>query len=122
MATIQDRIRSIVASKLGITEDEITPDKNLTNDLGADSLDVVELSMELEREFNLKFEDTDTEKIQTVEDLYKLIEEYTSKLIFLFLKPEIFKTVHHEIIGKQGGLDYRRRSRHRQGHRPSFRQ
>jgi acyl carrier protein len=79
MATIQDRIRSIVASKLGITEDEITPDKNLTNDLGADSLDVVELSMELEREFNLKFEDTDTEKIQTVEDLYKLIEEYTSK-------------------------------------------
>ena len=79
MATIQDRIRSIVASKLGIAEDEITPDKNLTNDLGADSLDVVELSMELEREFNLKFEDTDTEKIQTVEDLYKLIEEYTSK-------------------------------------------
>lgn len=79
MATIQDRIRSIVASKLGITEDEITPDKNLTNDLGADSLDVVELSMELEREFNLKFEDTDTEKIQTVEDLYKLIEEYTTK-------------------------------------------
>ena len=79
MATIQDRIRSIVASKLGITEDEITPDKNLTNDLGADSLDVVELSMELEREFNLKFEDTDTEKIQTVEDLCKLIEEYTTK-------------------------------------------
>ena len=78
MATIQDRIRSIVASKLGITEDEITPDKNLTNDLGADSLDVVELSMELEREFNLKFEDTDTEKIQTVEDLCKLIEEYTT--------------------------------------------
>ena len=79
MATIQDKIRSIVASKLGIAESEITPDKNLTNDLGADSLDVVELSMELEREFNLKFEDTDTEKIQTVADLYKLIEEYTSK-------------------------------------------
>ena len=79
MATIQDRVRSIVASKLGITEEEITPEKNLTNDLGADSLDVVELSMELEREFNLKFEDTDTEKIQTVEDLCKLIEEYTSK-------------------------------------------
>ncbi len=79
MATIQDRVRSIVASKLGITEEEITPEKNLTNDLGADSLDVVELSMELEREFNLKFEDTDTEKIQTVEDLCKLIEEYNSK-------------------------------------------
>ncbi len=79
MATIQDKIKSIIASKLGIEEAEITPDKNLSNDLGADSLDVVELSMDLEREFNLKFEDTDTEKIQTVEDLYKLIEEYTSK-------------------------------------------
>ena len=79
MASIQDKIRSIIASKLGLDESEITPDKNLSNDLGADSLDVVELSMELEREFNLKFEDSDTEKIQTVEDLYKLIEEYTSK-------------------------------------------
>ncbi len=79
MATIQDKIRSIIASKLGLDEDEITPEKNLANDLGADSLDVVELSMDLEREFNLKFEDADTEKIQTVADLYKLIEEYTSK-------------------------------------------
>ena len=79
MATIQDKIRSIIASKLGLDESEITPEKNLSNDLGADSLDVVELSMDLEREFNLKFEDADTEKIQTVEDLYKLIEEYTSK-------------------------------------------
>ena len=79
MATLQDKTRSIIASKLGLNEEEITLDKNLTNDLGADSLDVVELSMELEREFNLKFEDADTEKIQTVEDLCKLIEEYTSK-------------------------------------------
>ena len=69
MATIQDKVRSIIASKLSLNEDEITPEKNLANDLGADSLDVVELSMELEREFNLKFEDTDTEKIQTVEEL-----------------------------------------------------
>ena len=75
MATTQDKIRSIIASKLGLDENEITPEKNLTNDLGADSLDVVELSMDLEREFNLKFEDADTEKIQTVADLYKLIEE-----------------------------------------------
>ena len=79
MATLQDKLRSIIASKLGLDESEITPEKNLSNDLGADSLDVVELSMDLEREFNLKFEDADTEKIQTVADLYKLIEEYTSK-------------------------------------------
>lgn len=75
MANIQDKVKSIIASKLGLDENEITPEKNLTNDLGADSLDVVELSMDLEREFNLKFEDADTEKIQTVADLYKLIEE-----------------------------------------------
>ena len=79
MATLQDKIRSIIASKLGLDESEITPEKNLSNDLGADSLDVVELSMDLEREFNLKFEDADTEKIQTVADLYKLIEEYVNK-------------------------------------------
>ena len=79
MATTQDKIRSIIASKLGLDEDEITPEKNLSNDLGADSLDVVELSMELEREFNLKLEDADTEKIETVADLYKLIEEYVNK-------------------------------------------
>ena len=79
MATTQDKIRSIIASKLGLDESEITPEKNLSNDLGADSLDVVELSMELEREFNLKLEDADTEKIETVADLYKLIEDYVSK-------------------------------------------
>ena len=76
MATTQDKIRSIIASKLSIDENEITPEKSLVNDLGADSLDVVELSMDLEREFNLKFEDSDTEKIQTVADLYALIEGY----------------------------------------------
>ena len=75
MATTQDKIRSIIASTLSIDENEITPEKSLVNDLGADSLDVVELSMDLEREFNLKFEDSDTEKIQTVADLYKLIED-----------------------------------------------
>ena len=74
MATTQDKIRSIIASKLSIDENEITPEKSLVNDLGADSLDVVELSMDLDREFNLKFEDSDTEKIQTVADLYALIE------------------------------------------------
>lgn len=79
MATTQDKIRSIIASKLSIDENEITPEKSLVNDLGADSLDVVELSMDLEREFNLKFEDSDTEKIQTVADLYALIEEHISK-------------------------------------------
>ena len=79
MATIQDKTKALVAQKLNLDESEITPEKSLTNDLGADSLDVVEVSMMLEREFNVKFTEDDTEKIQTVEDLYKIIEKYTSK-------------------------------------------
>ena len=76
MATIQDKTRALIATKLGISENEITPEKNLANDLGADSLDIVELSMMLEREFNLKFAESDTEKIKTVGDVYQLMEQY----------------------------------------------
>ena len=77
MATIQDKTRALIAQKLSLDESEITPEKSLNNDLGADSLDVVEVSMMLEREFNLKFAESDTEKIKTVGDLYALIEKYT---------------------------------------------
>ena len=79
MATIQDKARAFIATKLNINESEITPEKSFTGDLGADSLDVVELSMILEREFNVKFDETETEKIQTVGDVYALIEKYTKK-------------------------------------------
>ena len=79
MATIQDKTKALVAQKLNLDESEITPEKSLTNDLGADSLDVVEVSMMLEREFNVKFTEDDTEKIQTVGDFYKLIERLTKK-------------------------------------------
>ena len=76
MATIQDKTRALVASKLKISESEITPEKNFFNDLGADSLDFVEISMMLEREFNVKFTEADTANVKTVEDLYQLIERY----------------------------------------------
>ena len=79
MVTIQDKTRALIAQKLSLDESEITPEKSLNNDLGADSLDVVEVSMMLEREFNLKFAESDTEKIKTVGDLYALIEKYTKK-------------------------------------------
>ena len=79
MATIQDKARAFIATKLNVSESEITPEKNLFNDLGADSLDVVELSMLLEREFNVKFTEEDTSKIKTVGDVYRLIEKYTKK-------------------------------------------
>ena len=79
MATIQDKTRAFIATKLNISESEITPEKHLFNDLGADSLDFVELSMILEREFNIKFSENDTANVKTVSDLYKLIEIYTRK-------------------------------------------
>ena len=76
MATIQDKTRALMASKLKVSESEITPEKNLFNDLGADSLDFVELSMMLEREFNVKFTEADTAAVKTVGDLYQLMEQY----------------------------------------------
>jgi len=79
MATIQDKTRALISSKMKIAESEITEDKHLFNDLGADSLDFVELSMLLEHEFNVKFSEEDTAKVKTVGDLYKLIEHYTKK-------------------------------------------
>ena len=79
MATIQDKTRALISSKLKVSESEVTEDKNLFNDLGADSLDFVELSMNLEREFNLKFDEEDTKKTKTVGDVYALIEKYTTK-------------------------------------------
>ena len=69
----------MIASKMKLDESEITPEKNIFNDLGADSLDFVELSMLLEREFNVKFTEDDTAKVKTVGDLYELIERYKNK-------------------------------------------
>ena len=80
MSRIQDKTRALVASKMKLDESEVTPEKNLFNDLGADSLDFVELSVLLEREFNVKFTEDDTAKVKTVADLYQLIEIYTKKL------------------------------------------
>ena len=79
MATIQDKARALIAQKLKLDEDEITPEKHLFNDLGADSLDVVELLVLLESEFNVKFSEDDTANVKTVGELYHLIEKYTKR-------------------------------------------
>ena len=76
MSRIQDKARALIASKMKLDESEITPEKNIFKDLGADSLDFVELSMLLEREFNVKFTEKDTANVKTVSDLYELIEHY----------------------------------------------
>ena len=79
MATIQDKTRALISSKMKLDESEITEDKSFFNDLGADSLDFVELCVTLEREFNVKLSEEDTSKVKTVGDLYAMIEKYTKK-------------------------------------------
>ncbi len=68
-------VQSIIAEKLSYNVSEITPDKSFTNDLGADSLDTVELIMEFENVFGVKIPDEETEKIKTVGDAVAYIEK-----------------------------------------------
>ena len=65
---VESRVREIIINKLGVEESQITPNASFINDLGADSLDTVELIMEFEKSFNLTIDDSDAEKIQTVGD------------------------------------------------------
>jgi len=66
MSDITSRVKSIVADQLGVAEDEIKPESSFTDDLGADSLDIVELVMALEEEFDTEIPDEEAEKITTV--------------------------------------------------------
>ena len=74
MSEIAQKVKSIIIDKLGVEESEVTPEASFTNDLGADSLDTVELIMEFEKEFNLSIPDEEAEKIETVGDAIKHIE------------------------------------------------
>jgi acyl carrier protein len=76
MATsVEDRVRKIVAKQLGLQGDEIALDKAFIDDLGADSLDIVELVMAMEEEFGIEIPDEEAEKIQTVKDAVDYITE-----------------------------------------------
>ena len=66
--TIEARVRSIIADQLGVSEEEIRPDSNFIEDLGADSLDIVELIMAMEEEFETEIPDEDAEKITSVQE------------------------------------------------------
>lgn len=75
MSEIKDKIVSIIVDKLGVEPAEVTNEASFTNDLGADSLDTVELIMEFEKEFNIAIPDDQAEKIATVGDAIRYIEE-----------------------------------------------
>jgi len=74
MSDIKSRVIAIIVDKLGVEESEVTPAASFTNDLGADSLDTVELIMEFEKEFNIAIPDDQAEKIATVGDAIAYIE------------------------------------------------
>ena len=74
MSEIATKVTSIITDKLGVEESQVVPEASFTNDLGADSLDTVELIMELEKEFDLQIPDDEAEKIVTVGDAIAFIE------------------------------------------------
>jgi len=75
MADVAAKVKAIIVDKLGVDEAEVTPTASFTNDLGADSLDTVELIMEFEKEFSVSIPDEDAEKIVTVGDTIAYIEK-----------------------------------------------
>lgn len=75
---LEGKVTSIIVEKLGVEESDITRDASFTNDLGADSLDTVELIMEFEKEFDITIPDEDAEKIATVGDAVDYLQEKTA--------------------------------------------
>jgi len=69
-----DKVKAIVVDQLGVSEDDVTMEASFVDDLGADSLDVVELIMALEEEFDIEIPDTDAEKITTVADVVEYVK------------------------------------------------
>jgi len=75
MANVSEKVTKIIIDKLGVEESEVTSEASFTNDLGADSLDTVELIMEFEKEFEISIPDDKAENIATVGDAVKYVEE-----------------------------------------------
>ena len=71
---IEERVKEIIVEQLGVNEDEVIPEASFIDDLGADSLDIVELVMAMEEEFDMEIPDEDAEKIQTIQDAINYIK------------------------------------------------
>ena len=79
MADVKEKVVSIIVDKLGVNPEDVVETASFTNDLGADSLDTVELIMAFEDKFNVEIPDEEAEKISTVGDALKYIEEHIEK-------------------------------------------
>jgi len=76
MASVEEKVKHIIVEQLGVDEDEVKPEASFVDDLGADSLDVVELVMALEEEFGLEISDEDAEKLSTVKHAIEYIQKH----------------------------------------------
>ncbi|MGE4547039.1 MAG: acyl carrier protein [Desulfurella sp.] len=79
MSSIADQVKEIIKEQLGVEEEEIKPEAKFIEDLGADSLDTVELVMAMEEKFGIEIPDSDAEKILTVQDAISYVESHISK-------------------------------------------
>ena len=79
MASIEERVKKIIVEQLGVKEEQVVNNASFVNDLGADSLDTVELVMALEEEFGTEIPDTDAEKITTVDEAIKYITAHQAE-------------------------------------------
>ncbi|HKD65196.1 MAG TPA: acyl carrier protein [Candidatus Binataceae bacterium] len=77
-ADVESRVREIISEQLGVAANEVTPEASFIEDLGADSLDIVELVMALEEEYGMEISDEDAEKIRTVKDVVDYIQAHKS--------------------------------------------
>ena len=75
-SSVEDKVKQIIVEQLGVDESEVTPTASFIDDLGADSLDIVELVMALEEEYGMEISDEDAEKIRTVKDVVNYIEAH----------------------------------------------
>jgi len=81
MTNIASKVTRIVVAKLGVDEEQVTPEASLSDDLGADSLDIVEVIMEFGKKFNIEIPDDEAEKIKTIGNAVKYIEKKTNHIL-----------------------------------------